>query len=253
MKRTYILLLIISLFLGAISCSEQPSDNNSNDPESLWESEGTSRNIPCFYEQLNEIKPYRGIGFGIEPHTDNSGRIKRHVLMIDYSCRVLSSAEEKDFRETTGERNGHYKYSYHPGGYILCNRFTGISITSSEDFNEIPAGESLASKIMMFTWSVWPSINAGRDLNERGGEKDLYTKYFYFNPIPDFGSYSPVTKMLDSIEEDDLYYNGADNNECCPALFMFTELPDIKQHVFTVTYYEGEQKWSINIEADFSK
>ena len=114
------------------------------------------------------------------------------------------------------------------------------------DFNDIPAGGSLASKMMLFTWSVWPSVKAGKDVGHQN--TDLYCQYFY-NPIPDFPSYSYISKQLDSLVKDDLYLIGATDR--APVMFMFTELPEIRQHVFTVTFTEGENTWSIQIPADF--
>lgn len=252
MKNTIFLIQIIFLLLSMLSCSEQKHD----DEEAPDGYSNYAHAIPCAYAQMKGLMPYGETGFGIEPHTIKPGRTERYVLMVEYDIRLLDDFEEKKFRETTGEKEGRFMYwDVDPGGNILCNRFSGVSITSSADFNDIPAGESLSSKIMFFSWSVWPSIQAGKDLKERGGEKDLYSKYFYFDPIPRCHSYSPVNKMLDDLDEGDLFYLGADNylisRDVCPALFMFTEIPEVKQHVFTVTYYEGDQSWSVEIPAEF--
>ncbi|MBQ6763393.1 MAG: hypothetical protein IJP49_11645 [Bacteroidales bacterium] len=252
MKNLIFLIQMIFLLLSSLSCSEQKHDDEEV-PDGYSD---YAHAIPCAYANMKGLMPYGETGFGIEPHTTKPGRTERYVLMIEYDIRLLDDFEEKKFRETTGEKEGRFMHwDVDPGGYILCNRFSGVSITSSADFNDIPAGESLSSKIMFFSWSVWPSIQAGKDLKERGGEKDLYSKYFYFNPIPRCHSYSPVNKLLDDLDEGDLFYLGADNylisRDVCPALFMFTEIPEVKQHVFTVTYYEGDQSWSVDIPAEF--
>lgn len=201
--------------------------------------------IPCCYVTLEGLKAYES-GFGIEPHTINSYN-RRYVLMIDYDTKRLSDNEEKAFRETTGERNGKYLDHDADGwGLILCNRLDGITITSTADFNDIPAGSSLASKIMLFTWSVWPSVKAGKDVGHQNS--DLYCQYFY-NPIPDFPSYSYMSKQLDLLAQDDLFLISAADR--APVLFMFTERPEIKQHVFYITFTEGEKTWSLQIPADF--
>lgn len=237
-----------------ISCSTL---NNRDDEggNSLAGYGGMYHQIPCQYVALEGLKPYGGSGFGIEPHTLKDGDLRRYVLMIDYDTRTLQQWEEKAVRSSTGEQKG----SFHqddtdPGGDILCNRVSSISVTSSEDFNSIPAGESLSSVLMFFSWSVWPSIQAGKDLKERSGNKDLYLQYFHFNPIPECFSYSPVNKMLNNINTEDLYLLGSnsDNRGVCPAMFMFTESPAVKQHIFTVTYREENQSWSVEIPADFS-
>lgn len=250
MKDTPFQILFFILLLSMLSCSEP----NHGEEDTPYGDASYEHAIPCAYAHLNGLKPYGDIGFGIEPHTMKSGRTKRYVLMVGYDIDLLDDFEEKEFRKTTGEKEGTFlNWDVDPGGYILCNRFSGLSITSSADFNDVPAGSSLSSKIMLFSWSVWPSIQAGKDLKERGGDKDLYSRYFYFNPIPDCHSYSPVNKLLDNLNEGDLFYLGADNDwkDVCPALFMFTEIPEITQHVFTVTYFEGEQSWSVEIPADF--
>lgn len=252
MKIIYSQILLFIMLLSGLSCSNQKHfEGETPDGYSNY-----AHAIPCTYAHLDGLKPYEDVGFGIEPHTMKSGRTARYTLMVEYDFQLLNDFEEKKFRETTGEKEGRFMYwDVDPGGYILCNRFSSIRITSTADFNEIPAGESLSSKIMLFTWSVWPSIQAGKDLKERDGEKDLYSRYFYFNPIPKCHSYSPVNKLLDDLDEGDLFYLGADNShirpEVCPALFMFTEIPEVKQHVFTVTYFEGDLTWSVDIPADF--
>lgn len=244
---------LLALLLAVLSCSEKK-----NTGEEIPDGYGDyGHYIPCAYAHLNGLKSYGEIGFGIEPHTMKAGRTKRYVLMVEYDIDLLDDFDEMKFRETTGEKEGRFlDRDSDPGGYILCNRFSGVSVTSSADFNGIPAGESLSSKIMFFSWSVWPSIQARKDLKERGGDKDFYSKYFYFDPIPDCHSYSPVNKVLEDLDEGDLFYLGADNDrirkDVCPALFMFTEIPEVKQHVFTVTYFEGDQSWSVDIPADFS-
>ena len=75
------------------------------------------------------------------------------------------------------------------------------------------------------------------------------SKILYFNPIPTIDSYSPVTTLLDELSEESLYMISGGGRY--PTLFMFTELPRIQQHVFTITYYDGENSWSVDIPADF--
>lgn len=239
-KRRSIILIVISILLSS-ACTTEPGGEQNG--------EGRYTNeIPCYYVALEGLKAHEG-GFGVMPIT---GSVEKHyVLMLDYDVRRLTASEEAAFRETTGERKGKYLHWDADGdGGILCHRFDRILITSSADFNGIPSGEPLSSKIMLFTWSVWPSVNAGKDVGNGSMENDLYHQYFYVhNPIPNFPSYSIISKKMNQLNAYDLYLIGADRG---PVLFMFTELPEIKQHVFTLSFHEGNRVWSIDIPAVFT-
>lgn len=205
--------------------------------------------VPGTYVRLKGLAPHDG-GFGIEPNTNKGARVRRYVLMVDYDCEELKDSDEKLFRDSTGEREGLFLHSdAFPGHRILSHWIDKIIITSNADFNDIPAGKSISSKVMIFTWSAWPSIKAKKDI---GQEEDLYNafyNYFYTNPKPGCPAYSSLTKSMVDLSEDDLYLLGSGKY---PVLFMFTELPEIKQHLFTITYYEGENSWSLDIAADFA-
>ena len=129
---------LLALLLAVLSCSEKK-----NTGEEIPDGYGDyGHYIPCAYAHLNGLKSYGEIGFGIEPHTMKAGRTKRYVLMVEYDIDLLDDFEEMKFRETTGEKEGRFlDRDSDPGGYILCNRFSGVSVTSSADFNGIPAGE----------------------------------------------------------------------------------------------------------------
>lgn len=245
--RTKLFYGILLCFLALTACtpvSDEPGENTENKGLEVGFANYIHQ-IPCCYVTLEGLKVHEA-GFGIEPHTINSYN-RRYVLMIDFDTQRLSGKDEKAFRETTGERHGKYLDHDADGwGFILCNRLDGITITSTADFNDMPAGSSLASKLMLFTWSVWPSVKAGKDVGHENA--DLYCQYFY-NPIPDFPSYSYISKKLDRLAQEDLFLIGATDR--APAILMFTEMPEIKQHIFSVTFTEGERTWSIQIPADF--
>lgn len=235
------LLSLLLLIIGCNHLNDQPTNSNS----------GYSRGIKCGYAHLMGIKAH-GDGFCIEPHTvEKANRTKQYVLMVDYDTWLLENTADSDFRESTGESKGRYRNNKaDPGDLMLCNKLDRILITSSADFNDVPAGESLNSKFMIFTWTVWPSVKAQKDVGYQiGGEDDLFSKILYFNPIPTIDSYSPVTTLLDELSEESLYMISGGGRY--PTLFMFTELPRIQQHVFTITYYDGENSWSVDIPADF--
>ena len=237
--------LPLILTILAASCSPGAKENPEDDPVAGYAE--YSHYIPCMYVRLLGLKPYQE-GFGLEPHALKNFQY-RYSLMLGYDVQRLQENELKSFRESTGEKKGKFLDHDADGwGSILCNWLDGITVSSSAVFNGIPAGESLNSKVMLFSWSVWPSIKAGKDVGHSAA--DLYCKYLYFNPIPNFPSYSYISGQLDSLEGDDLYLIAADKDRA-PAIFIFTEQPEIKQHVFTITYTEGDQRWSIDIPAVF--
>ena len=245
LSAVIITLLFFSCTPGVLGGEERNGDDSQNGDQVGYAF--YSHQIPCGYVRLEGLKA-RESGFGIEPHALKNNQ-RRYVLMLDYDFTLLRDSEDKAFRESTGEKNGKFLDHDADGpGMILCHWLDGITITSSEDFNGIPSGESLASKIMLLSWSVWPSVKAGKDIGH--SKNDLYCQYLFFNPIPDFPCYSYIAKQLDSLSEDDLYLLAADRDRA-PVMFLFTELPAQGQHVFTITYTEGDRQWYVDIPADF--
>lgn len=250
MKHIAIALALLTVFACIPQVATQQDNKNSvtqQNGEDGWS--GIYNRVPGWYSRLNNIKPYKS-GFALEPNALRFLKEQRYVLMLDYDKTVLTESEDRRFRESTGESEGRYldHDADAPPSY-LSNMFNKITVISSEDFNEIPAGESLASKIMMFTWTAWPSVKARKDVgNPNSG---LFHDYFYVNPVPEFKSCSPLTKMLEDLDDEDLFLIACDAGRF-PTIFMFTEFPEKKQHIFTVTYYEGEQMWTADIPADFS-
>ena len=239
------LLLFLMLLLPA--CGRTSSQEPESESELIRGGFSTVRHqFYGAYDDLESLVPYQS-GFMLEPHALKHNE-RKAVLAIGYQIRHLDEWEQEEIREASGEKRGSFIHSdaFAPAR-MLRNRIDGIEITSDVPFNDIPAGESLCSKMELFTASAWPCLQAGKDLSfPRGGVDDAYFNAFYFNPVPD--NLYPIAKRLDKLEEGDLYYMDSDHY---PAYILPLETPEVKEHVFTITYYEGERAWSVEIPAVF--
>lgn len=144
----------------------------------------------------------------------------------------------------------HYDQVLAPGTYAsFSNEFSGITVTSDADFNEITPGENLggimrivsvspykwlASKgTLTFDWSVIPSdyqIVLGNDTDD------------FLRP-----QNHPVNKSLTALTAEDMLLL---NLNC--LYLIFSESPAIKTHNLTVVFMEGNKSFSVTKSVTFN-
>lgn len=149
------------------------------------------------------------------------------------SDRSLSSPE---FKKSLGDGGGWYLHSDARAVYVATvNRFSKVTMTSEQRFNDIPAGQPLDDIVSLFGASAYPEL-----LQKRGGFKDqtdlpygekskshirfLYDDYYWF------------AKHLSELTEEDLFL--LDNY----FYIVFDEYPDIRRQVLTLTFTDTDGK-----------
>ena len=130
-------------------------------------------------------------------------------------------------RKRWGDVDGYFLHgSATPFISALSHAFDKITIISDSDFNGIPPGEDLGSKVMIITGTAVPIIEQKKD-------DGVY-------------SFWPVEKRLDELTTADLSLL-----ECGWVGFKFLELPVLPIHHIRLTYYEGDKEWSLSTKIVF--
>ena len=128
---------------------------------------------------------------------------------------------------------------------VSMNDFIKIDVTSDRDFNNIPAGASLATKVRLIAVSPkkWLMSGGARTYSWDQMPSD-YTKFGnrHFQ-IPEV---FPVNGLLSEITPEDLKLLIVHN-----ICFYFIETPAIKEHKITVTFYEKEKSISSSVKYIF--
>ncbi len=143
----------------------------------------------------------------------------------------------------------HFNQVQPPGGYVAyVNEFRRIEITSDADFNDVPAGQSLAGKVAIMAFSPYIWLKSGSvltydwsDYNTAVGNPPIYDEYFYCRP-----QIHLVYKTLDTLAPDDLKLLLDDK-----ISFHFIERPAIKNHNFTIRFIDNRQSYEGTVSVTF--
>ena len=132
--------------------------------------------------------------------------------------------------------------------HVSMNDFIKIDVTSDRDFNNIPAGASLATKVrkvrlIAVSPKKWLMSGGARTYSWDQMPSD-YTKFGnrHFQ-IPEV---FPVNGLLSEITPEDLKLLIVSH-----ICFYFIETPAIKEHKITVTFYEKEKSISSSVKYIF--
>ena len=134
------------------------------------------------------------------------------------------------------------------------NTFTGVDIISDTEFNGIAAGESIASKVMLFALSPYKWLSSKQsfyydwnncpiDVNMILGDEREYE--YSTELIPQI---HPVFKYISDIDASDLRYLNADY-----VFLYFPEVPEQKEHTFTLVFKEGEKEYKGSYNMTFKQ
>lgn len=145
----------------------------------------------------------------------------------------------------------HYNgYRVLPGQYnCYSNVFTGIEVVSDCEFNGIPAGDDLGSKVRIVARSPYKWLLSKATLSYDWSDipEDYYIvdanscKYNGFKWCE-----FPVNKQLSDLTQDDFVLLETER-----FYLLFTETPSVKEQNITVTFREGDKSYSATVAATF--
>ncbi len=142
----------------------------------------------------------------------------------------------------------HYNGAQIPGGYsALINEFHKIEIVSDTEFNGVPAGESIADKVIIFAVTPYPWLKSGSAVTYAWNESMVEHSFFCrLGPWFTLPQMYLVNKKVSSLTEDDLQL-------LCPEhiYFRFIEKPEIKTHNITMRFIEKEKSLESSVEVIF--
>lgn len=127
-----------------------------------------------------------------------------------------------------------------------------LDLVSNQQFGDIKAGESIASKVMYVSYTIAPYIASG--YKEVGvWTEELLASYYYFESgdsmfffrAHNHELYTPIVKPLNEVKPEDTFLVPG-----WVTSLNFIEIPDIKEHTFTLTA-TTEKGEKISASVDF--
>ena len=125
----------------------------------------------------------------------------------------------------------------------VTNDFIGISAISDADFNDIPAGQPIDSKIRICATSPYKFIASGYKDEAAEWPQEMVDnhKYIWYDEIHNH----PVYGFLDEMGREDLILLDR------TIYLKFSEIPEIKSHNITVSFLMENGKVERTIPVQF--
>lgn len=232
-RRLFVFLLMISFALFS-GCSHPVTDRGEQKENTIgsgWMDYYILR--ACLADEVSISAHFQTQSWG-GPH-----------LIIHFTGKELNSDDLAYLRKAVGDVSKICPHGdFEPTPCFITNKIRSIEVISTNDFNDIPAGNSLASKLTFLSGAVLPSIvNKSYDI-ETDPETDKYFwSVYYISP-----SCTPLIAPLFEINPDDLYL--LDSRR---TFIFFNELPEVKEHTFTVTFKGEDFCFSDRISVNFGE
>lgn len=217
MKRILFYAILATMFC-CVAC-EAPAPNNPQEVDVSLDNSILTR-----LQIVNSIYLYTN------PHIDPVPDVD--FIELNFIGDHLTNDEFNEAIEKLGDTE--YK-----GNVLLAtetctyNRIVSMDIVSSAQFNDIPAGESLASKTMLLTSTLLPYIESnykdeGDWSDEIRKQFSFYTYKVWYHKPKDL--FHPIVTLLSELKPDDMMLLCNHSNQ-----IRFTEVPEVKEHTFTIT------------------
>lgn len=211
-----------------------------------------------FYKELTEDK----IGGKIFTHHFISGFVSGDKLEIEQDAEdahiFYLSFENRntpvgsDIRNALYEKYGDTTYDRYVSqdkSLRVCyaNEFESIEITSSADFGDIKAGESLADVVMFRASSAKPFIDSKYNVpgvwtEEIMSEIGQYGMALFDNQR----DFSPIVKSVSDLTSENLNLLSTQF-----VSLRFTQTPEIKEHTITVSLLDNDKRHTAEIDVVF--
>lgn len=175
-----------------------------------------------------------------------------HILDLFFENSFIGGLKP-EIREALYEKYGDTSYDrYVPldPGLTACyaNEFELIEITSSADFGDIKAGESLAEIVMFRSASAKPFIDSKYTVPGVWTEEiKSEIGYYPMSSLNKWQKYShPIVKRVCDLTPEDMKLLSED-------LFSlrFTQTPEIKEHTITISLVDNEKRHTAQIDLVF--
>lgn len=214
MKRFIFLFLFFAPFSGCLVPAEGPEVLPIN--ESL---------IDVYYlaTPANPIRISEYGSMGVEDH---------RLLYIN-----INGAEKAPLLEMRQRYDDtHFNsYIHQPGRYaVFANDFTSVDLVSDADFNDIEAGQSLGGVVRLHALSPYRWLSSGSKVTF-DWEHFFDDSFWPDRGVLPIGQLYPVNAFLKDLTPDDLKLLLLNY-----TLLYFCELPAIKTHTLTLTFYEKD-------------
>lgn len=159
----------------------------------------------------------------------NNGQLSPILITFEQLTK-LSAFEKNTIYEQIGDTT--YNRVKTGGDRAVVNNFTSIDIISSAQFGQIPAGESLASKVVFYGATIKPYLDSGYTTLGNWSVWGDYLEDGWFGSNDCYEEWTPIVKKISEMTSDDLQLLGYRT----PTIEIhFTEVPEVKKHTFTVT------------------
>lgn len=159
----------------------------------------------------------------------NNGQLSPILIKFEQLTK-LSAYEKSQIYEQIGDTS--FNRVKHGGDRAVVNNFTSIDIISSAQFGQIPAGESLASKVVFYGATIKPYLDSGYTTLGNWSVWGDYPEDGWFGSNDCYEEWTPIVKKISEMTSDDLQLLGYRT----PTIELhFTEVPEVKEHTFTVT------------------
>lgn len=113
----------------------------------------------------------------------------------------------------------------------LCYDLVSINVVSSAQFGDVAPGMPLASKIVYRALSIKPYIDSGYTMLVDWNEIEEQDSGFGAGTDSNYAEWMPIVKPLTEVTLDDMKLLST----FWGMALSFTEVPEVKEHTFTVT------------------
>lgn len=245
MKRLYHILLMSLIGLMA-SCSGEKIDNQTVE-ENPAGGGGYRPYLVSSYRQLTGLYA-KGDCFVLQK--DKNGR-QIPCFNVTFDTKKVDEDQVAAWRKM--EKEGSFLQSdAFPPVAVLLHSFQRIEIVSDQPFAEIAPGNTIGKYVRFYASSALPCLEAKDDsrcfdnVRKRGETVDYCSSFINY---PFHERIAPVSALVSELKETDLSLLGTMN--MVDVVFAFEMIPEIKEHVFTITFYEDTSSWRMDVPVVF--
>lgn len=161
---------------------------------------------------------------------------------------IVTEAEKaplSEMRQKYDDTHYHSFIPYHGYYSVYANEFTAVDLVSDTDFNGIQAGESLGGIVRLHALSPYRWL-ASESKDTFDWKRYDDTTFWPNKSAFPISQLFPVNHFLKDLTTDDLRLLMWGH-----TFLYFEELPVIKNHTLTLTFYEGETAFSASTQVVF--